>query len=422
MVIRVLLFILFWSFGNAQTAISRADVMRLAERSASVEVARAKMQSAEAQARAVGAGISGSASGSAAVAGIVPSSGDTILSYPWSLQLNLRFAGVLGEAGDARVQASINLERARRGLVAARIRALSQAVNLWHGLRRGMANLEVAQMALQLALLEDAAAETRLKSGSISLAERERIALALEFAWLEVSRAELRLSGVRLQFEVLFGLRHAVALTVWQALSEPLTFDLEAREDIFEARAAVVLANVQAGAAQRVLLPTLNLEASVRGSAGVLSVSGNQFLALSIGYSYPVALPVGVSSSFSIGLNLSIPIQPLNLSAANRAGSAAQRLLEVVLALAKAEVITARSSLVLAHSTLDLAWRSNEFAARQLERVKARILAGLVSVLDLKRAELDFAKAGLEVLDAQANFDTANLELSATLALVMEAQ
>jgi outer membrane protein TolC len=264
------------------------------------------VQSAEAQTRQ--SGVSGSVSGSAGVAGVAPHSGDTIFSYPWNLQLNLRFAGLWGEASDTRVQGLLNLERAKRALVTARIRALVQAVNLWHGLRRGLVSLEVAQLALDLAVLEDQAAEVRFGTGAISISDRERVDLTLEVARLEFAQAQIAVSGARLQLEVLFGLRDVVPKDDWQVLSEPVVSNLEAREDVFEAQSSLKLADLQRGAAQRELLPTLNLETSIRGSSGLLSFSANQFLALSVAYSYPVALPVGVSSSFSIGLNLSIPI------------------------------------------------------------------------------------------------------------------
>jgi outer membrane protein TolC len=423
MLTRMVVLVLFWSFAEAQTVVSRADLMRLALRSTSVEVAQARVLSAELQNSSVG--ISGDATGSASVTGVVPNSGDSVLSYPWTLQFNLRFAGIWGEASEARVQASLNLERAKHGLVAAQMRSLGQALNLWHGLRRGLMNLRVAQMAFQLAGLEAEAAEVRLKSGAISLAERERLALALEFAQLEVARAETRLSGVRLQLEALFGLRNPVALDDWQMLPESLDSQFKSREDVFEAQAVVVLAKLQQDAAQRKFLPTLNLEASVRGNAGLLSLNANQFLALGVSYSYPVGVLVGVSTVFSVGISLSIPIQPLAFSGfeiALSSVSTAQKSLEITLALAKAEVVSKRLGLALVRSGFDFALRSSEFAERQFERVQVRVAVGLVSVLDLKRSELDVLKSKLQVFDAQADLDVAVFELSFALGLIMGVQ
>ncbi len=421
MVARVLIFILFSSVAEAQTIVSRADLMRLSERSASVEVARARVQSAEAQAGQ--AGFSGSVSGSAGVAGVAPTSGETVFSYPWNIQLNLRFAGLWGEASDARVQTVVNLERAKRALLTARIRALVQAVNLWHGLRRGLANLEVTQFSLALATLEDQAAEVRFGTGAISLSDRERVGLSLEVARLEFAQAQIAVSGVRLQLEVLFGLRDALPSDNWQVLPEPVGSNFEAREDVFEAQSNLKLADLQRGAAQRDLLPTLNVETSIRGSAGLLSLSTNQFLALSVAYSYPVALPIGVSSSFSIGLNLSIPIQPFaNIAAQNRTVFAAQGLLETTLALARAEVTNKRSAVALARSNLELAVRTAEFHVRQLERIKTRALAGLVSILELKRAELEVLKSQRQIKNAQADLDASVLELGSALAFTMGVQ
>jgi outer membrane protein TolC len=210
-------------------------------------------------------------------------------------------------------------------------------------------------------------------------------------------------------------------------LSEPIVsnLQLEAREDVFEAQASLVLATVQRNAAQHELLPTLNLETSVRGSAGLLSLSSNQFLSLSVAYSYPVLLPVGVSSSFSIGLNLSIPIQPLafsGLAAKTRTILAAQGLLETTLALVKAEVTNKRSGVALARSGLELAVRMAEFSVRQLERVKTRALTGLVSILDLKRAELEVFRSQKQIINAQADLDAALLDFGSALAFVMDAQ
>jgi outer membrane protein TolC len=420
----VLVFILSSYISLAFAApVSRANLMLLAERSASVEVARARLASAEVSASAAGLGLSGSLSGSAAVNGTTPNPN---YSYPWDIQFNIRFAGVWGEAQDARVQAGLSLERAKRGLVAARVRAVSNAVILWHGLRRGLATLETARLNLELAILEDRAAEAKFRAGGISLSDRERVGLALDIAGLEVSRAEIRVDGVRLQLEALFGLRDTTISSGWTVLPEPSVTDLqlEAREDVFEARAAFVSADLQRNQAGREVLPTLNLEASLRGSAGALNLSVNQYLALSVGYSYPVILPVG-TTSFSIGLSLRIPLDPFKFSflgTSTQQLSAAQRALETALATARADVSSKRMAIALTRSNLQLTKRSAEFANRQLEYIRKKAEAGSASVLEVKRAELDTLKANSQILDAQADLDSALLELYNALALPLEAQ
>jgi outer membrane protein TolC len=102
--------------------------------------------------------------------------------------------------------------------------------------------------------------------------------------------------------------------------------------------------------------------------------------------------------------------------------SAAQGLLETTLALARAEVTNKHSAVALARSNLELALRTAEFHVRQLERSKTRALAGLVSILELKRAELEVLKGQRQLKNAQADLDISLLELGSALAVVIGAQ
>jgi outer membrane protein TolC len=410
---------------QAQTLLSRVAILRLSEKSASVEAAAARVKSAEVQAQAAGLPITGTVAVSSGVAGVVPNLGETVYSYPISLQLNLHFAGVWGQAAQTRTQASITLERARRGLLVARLRAQSQALNLWHNLRVSLANFEMVQLALTIAKQEDQAAQTRFVSGGISIAERERAGLALEVAQLNLTRAEVQLSGARLQLELLFGLREALP-EAWTPIRERVfhVAQLENREDVFEARVAVGSAELERSSAQQSILPILNLDLAARGSAGALTLGVNQNLAVSLGYAYPYTSPLGVSSSFSVGVSLSIPLQPLGFgvfAATNRQLSAAQSGVQVAFQLAQADATAKQANLALVRSGLELANRELEFTERQVERGAARLEAGLSAPLEQQKIILEQQKSVLQQKNAQAELDKALLELHAAYAIPLEA-
>jgi outer membrane protein TolC len=415
----------FFTPAQAQTLLSRAAILRLSEKSASVEVAKAWVSSAEVQAQAAGLPISGSVQVLSSISGIVPNSGETVFSYPSSLQLNLRFAGVWGQAAQARIQAGVALERARRGLLAARLRAQGQALNLWHNLRLGLANLELAQLGLAIAKQEDLAAQTRFTAGGISIAERERVGLALEVAQLNLARAEVQLSGVRLQMGALFGLREVLP-EAWTPIQERVftVAQLENREDIFEARVAVSSAELERSSTQQSILPTLNLDVAARGSAGALTLGVNQHLAVSLGYAYPYTSPAGVSSSFSVGVSLSIPLQPFGFgtfTATNRQLSAAQSGVQVAFLLAQAEATSKQANFALAQTGLGLANRELEFLQRQVERGVARLEVGLSTGLEQQKILFEQQKSALQQKNAQAEVDKTLLELYTVYAVPLEA-
>ena len=197
------------------------------------------------------------------------------------------FAGLFGEPSSARVQAGLNLKRTKLNLSNATLKANTSAINLWHGLRRAEAALETATAAGSLAETQDRASEARLQSGAINQSERETVRIALQSAQLEAARAQNKLEAARAQLEILLNLKGNTTGD-WKPLPVPAeAANLERREDLFEARAALVTAQLDLDRAQHAALPSLNLDAGLQGSGGNLGFKLNSDLASGLSFSSP---------------------------------------------------------------------------------------------------------------------------------------
>lgn len=410
----------------AASSLSRDQVLKASLETASVLVAQARVNAAEAQALIANIPISGSASLGYGWTGVdpKPATGDAIKG-DWTYGAQINFAGVFGEASTSRVQAGVNLERSRLGLLGAVLKANKSAITLWHGLRKAEASLETANGARALAELQDKAAESRLQSGAINQGERETTRIALQSAQLEGARAQNRLEAAQSQLEILFGLTGVTAGS-WQALPvPPAAANLERREDLFEARAALAGAQLDLARAQRAVLPTLNLDAGLQGAAGGLGLKLNSDLAAGVSYNSPssntTGLPSGLSSglssggtSWNLGLSLNIPLDPAKIvawPALEKAVQAAQVSLEASIKATKADASSKRSALLLSQKGLKLGEQQLELAKQNLDRGQQRFAAGLVAALEVKRAELEVLKARDGLLTAQADLDSSVLDV-----------
>ena len=412
------------SVASAQNA-ARTDALKAATQSAGVIAAQARVAAAEAQATAAGLPISGSVNAGYGFSGSDPAPpGSNAVRGDWQAGLTLNFAGLYGEANDNKVNAGIGLERAKRGLLAARNRASKNALALWHGVRRAESTLELARQAKAANEQADRAAETRFQAGAINASDRERARAALENAVLDEIRAQSRLESAKLQLEAAFGLKAAGIQGGWTPLPAPRSdANIEAREDVFEARAALLSAELDLDKARRAILPTLNLDGSLTGASGSLTGSLNNFLAGGLTYTYPNSGGSG-STAWSVGLNVRLPLDPSKLTAFGALEAsvrAAKASLEASLAAAKADVTAKRAALTLANQGLELANKQLELERASLERTKVRASNGLVTALDVKRAEVEVTRALDAQVAAQAEADNAAVELFEALAIPLEA-
>jgi outer membrane protein TolC len=410
----------------AQTLITRSQALEAARNSASVLAAQARVAASEAQASAAGLPISGSANAGYAWNGVDPKPpGRDAVKGDWTYGVQVSYAGLFGEAGANRVTTGLNVERARRAALTARGRAGKNAVALWHGLRRAEAGVSSAIAARELAELQDKASEARLNAGAINAGDRETARVSLETAKLDEARANARLDGVRLQLEAVLGLRGSSA-PEWSPLPlPPEAVNIEAREDLFEARAALVQADLDLNRGRQALFPKLNLDGGITGSSGSLNGQVNSDLAASASFSSPTPGLNLDSTSWKFGVSVVIPIEPGKISALGAlevSVNAARSSLEAAILAAKADVAAKRSALVLARSGLTLSQRNLDLSTQNLERAKQRLAAGVLSSLDVKRAESELGKAREGLYTAQAELDNATLEVFEAINQPLEAQ
>jgi outer membrane protein TolC len=424
---RSLVVLLVWSIGIAQSSITRDQTVKASFNTASILVAQARVSASEAQALAANIPISGGANVGYGWTGIDPKpiTGNAITG-DWTYGAQVNFAGLFGEPSAARVQAMLNLERAKLNLSSATLKANKSAINLWHGLRRAEAALETATAANSLAEAQDRASETRLQSGAINQSERETSRIALQSAQLEASRAQNKLEAAHSQLEMLLNLMGNTDGD-WKALPvPPEAANLERREDLFEARAALVTAQLDLSRAQHAALPSLNLDAGLQGSSGSLGFKLNSDLASGLSFSSPSTGGSGTgSTTWNLGLSLNIPIDPAKLSALpalEQSVRAAEAALQASQKAAKADASAKRTALVLSRAGLKLAEQQLELSQLNLSRSKQRLASGVIPALELQRAELEVLKARDALFAAQSDLDSSVLEVFEAINQPLEAQ
>jgi outer membrane protein len=406
-----------------QGVLTRDDAVKAAENLPGVIAARARLSAAEAQMAAAQLPISGNVTGGYTFAGSSPAPPPGTELGGWNLSANLSFAGLRGEANDARVNAILGLERARRGLVAARLKAQKTAVNLWHGLRRAESGVVLARRNLDFSELQDRAADARFKAGAISVSDRETVMVSLENARLDALRAESRLESARVQLAVNLGLTPERTSNDWKALTAPDgDGHPEAREDVFEARAAVVTAGLELDRVWRGILPTANLDGRLSGTAGTVQAGLNSNLGLNAGFTYPNSFGSSTTTgtSWSVSISATIPITPAQwgqVGPAEQNLRAAQAALDAALKSARADVQARRAAVPLALRALEWSQKALDVARANLDRAKTRAASGVIAAIDVTRAELDVLRAQDAVLSAQYDLDTIVLDVLEALAV-----
>jgi outer membrane protein TolC len=427
---------LAFATSSAQSSITRDQTLKASFDTASILVAQARVSASEAQALAANVPISGSANVGYGWTGIDPKPiSSNAITGDWTYGAQVNFAGLFGEPSASRVQAGLNFERAKLNLSTATLKANKSAINLWHGLRRAEATLETATAASTLAEAQDRASEARLQSGAINQSERETSRIALQSAQLEAARAQNKLEAARMQLEILLNLKGNTA-GEWRALPvPPEAANLERREDLFEARAALVTAQLDLSRAQHAALPSLNLDAGLQGSAGNLGFKLNSDLASGLSFSYPSLGGSGGGTgagsggsgptTWNLGLSLTIPIDPAKLSALPALGQsvrAAGAAFQASQKAAKADASAKRAALLLSRAGLKLSEQQLELSKQNLSRNKQRLASGVIPALELQRAELEVLKARDALFAAQADLDSSVLEVFEAINQPLEAQ
>jgi outer membrane protein TolC len=249
--------------------------------------------------------------------------------------------------------------------------------------------------------------------------------IGLETARFDEARATSRLEAASLQLEAILGLRGPSARE-WMALpTPPEAANLEAREDVFEARAALVQADLDLNRGRQALFPKLNLDGGITGSSGSLNGQVNSDLAASVSFASPTPGLSTDSTSWKFGVSLVIPLEPGKISALGAleiSVNAARSSLQASILAAKADVAAKRGALILARSGLVLSERNLQLSNQNLERAKQRLAAGVLSSLDVKRSESELTKAREGVYTAQAELDNATLEVFEAINQPLEAQ
>ncbi len=401
---------------HAQTLLERSTALLAAQNMASIEVANAKLKSAEANASIAGLPISVGTN-----AGYAWNHSDTAgANNDWYASASINFAGVFGEQERSRAMAFIHLERAKLNLLNARTRASKTALELWHSLRRNQASLETSRINLQLAELSDRATELRLQSGAANQSERDNATLALQNAKLELARSETRLQSSQALLAANLGINNTTASQSWTEIAATTNKNLEAREDVFEARAAVLGSELDLNQAQHALLPVAKASANVAGSAGAISFNLDSNLATGFGYNYPnSSASLGNSWGFNLGATWGFSSQALALPALQENLQASRAALAATLKNAETDVEAKRAAAIGSHASLNLAMQQLENAKQNFGRNKTRFESGLSGPIEVKRSELELNRAQESIASAQAELDLAIAALAEATATPM---
>jgi outer membrane protein TolC len=407
-------------FAIAQVAAtSRNQALEYAKTTPAVEVANAKVGSAEQQLNAARVPISGSASSS-----YNTNSSNTALNNGFSGSLNLNYSGLFGDSAENRSNAEIAYNRAVVGLQFAKIRAQAKSLKLWHTLRRAQSSLTIAQQALEVAMLEDKQAQQRLDAGSINATERQTVASRLQNAQFDLQRATNTLESARTQASLEWDQNVTSASLEWSVLPAPNTSDLEKqlnqREDVFEARAAWIGAGVSLEQARQKILPTVSVTGGVSGAAGNANLTVNNNLNSS--FTLNLASTANVPTNWSLGVTVTLPINPSGITQLQPLETQlenARRALEATNRAARADVNAKLQAYRTEQQNYKLSLETQKSANKNLDTQLERQRLGTAGVLEIARANLEVARATDTVFAAQQNLDTATSEAFESLASLL---
>jgi outer membrane protein TolC len=407
-------------FALAQVAaITRNQALEYAKTTPAVEVANAKIGSAEQQLNAARVPISGSASSS-----YNTNSSNTALNNGFSGSLSLNYSGLFGDSAETRSNAEIAYNRAVVGAQFAKIRSQAKSLKLWHALRRAQSGLAVAQQSLEVATLEDKQAQQRLAAGSINATERQTVVNRLQNVQFDLQRATNTLESARVQASLEWEKDVINASLEWSVLPTPNTGNLEKqlnqREDVFEARAAWISAGVSLEVARQKILPTVSVTGGVSGSAGNANLTVNNNLNSS--FNLNLASTANAPTNWSLGVTVTLPINPsgiTQLQPLERQLENSRKALEASTRAARSDINAKLQAYRTELQNYNLSLETQKSASKNLDTQLERQQLGTAGVLEIARANLEVARATDTVFAAQQNLDTATSDALESLASLM---
>jgi outer membrane protein TolC len=404
-------------FALAQVAATtRNQALEYAKTTPAVEVANAKVASAEQQLNAARVPISGSASSS-----YNTNSSSLATTNGFSGSLNLNYSGLFGDSAETRSNAEIAYNRAVVGLQFTKIRSQAKSLKLWHALRRAQSGFTVAQQALEVATLEDKQAQQRLDAGSINVTERQTVTNRLQNAQFDLQRATNSLESARMQASLEWDKDVTSASLEWSVLPAPNIITIEKqlkdREDVFEARAAWISAGVSLEQARQKILPTVSVTGGVSGAAGNANLTVNNNLNSS--FTLNLASTVNAPTNWSLGVTVTLPINPsgiTQLQPLERQLENARRALEATTRAARSDINAKLQAYRTEQQNYKLSLETQKSASKNLDTQLERQKLGTAGVLEIARAQLEITRATDTVFAVQNSLDTVTSEAFESLA------
>ena len=333
-------------------------------------------------------------------------------------------------------RARLDMLRARSSFIDERAEAILAAVSAFVELRRLDARLAEQQADVALRSLERDAIKQGIADGSRN--ERELlaadIALSREQSDLAQQERERLQALANLSLELGVAVQQvqgALPNTTMPLLHEDITLYIHARTDVQRARWMQEEAALSLGRTQREYAPRGSLSLGYNRSEGSdslglsLNLDSDSFQPrLSASYTFDAReIPEGeqsLSNRVDLSLGVSIPLSPARpaaLEAAQLALEQSRLSLEQSLELAAIDIRNQQRAIDAAQHSLELVRQAVLQAQTQAQQEQERFRLGLVTLLELRRAERDVLSAEASYLSAQQALITAQLRLAQALTI-----
>jgi outer membrane protein len=341
-----------------------------------------------------------------------------------------------GPSADAIVRARNRVERAQAELRTARDEAALQAAELFAAALRARQEVEVLASAVELADMEVGAAEARRQAGAASDAAVLRAQIELTAAGNDLAAAHRnatdKLADLSTSLGVwVTGVADEIPVASAEQALQLLEIDpataVSRRNDLRAAEFDVAEAQLELAAAHRGAGPALDFGLSYSGSSGETSVqlgagfdTGNFQPSLSTTVSLGPGSPSTSSGRLAVGVALSIPLDrgsEANVVTSEIGLEQAQTRLEQSSRAALIEIDGLRGGTGAAAAQAELADSLELQASSALEQARAQYDSGLISIIDLRQAELSLLQARIQAARARDSYLFATMHLALALAL-----
>ncbi|MCA9839930.1 MAG: TolC family protein [Trueperaceae bacterium] len=341
-----------------------------------------------------------------------------------------------GPRYDSIEQAQARLEQSKLDFEDSKAQIVILVLEQYLSALRSSQEIEVDELALELAKVKLEASQVRFESGAVSASQ-------LTQAQIDVQEAETTLTTSRLTYsQALLSLSNTLGISVSSVeqdrlvLSLPEKLDTEAqllrRSDIQNALLNIAQAERDAAANLRENLPSGSV------SLGFANTTETQNFNLSttfdtnsyqpsltasydFDYGASVSFPVdGNSTTFNISLGLSIPLDtslPDALELASLAIEQAKLNYQQTLETAKLTFTNAQQQISSLEANLEVTEEVTKQAREILEIASERYTLGLITPIDVLEAELNLKEQELRLARAEDNLLFAQLHYLNTLAI-----